>query len=354
MKTTVISTNRRVVGHALTLILAGSLTASALGQARIISADRDWQELAAAEAELKAPTNVRSAEADAQRDSKKKETKERAKKTQGKAATFTAAFGNDRNARKASKIQVLAALKAVGSGDDDSEKDALKQADAFRADRNNSAEDRFEIAWIAERRKLTDSNGKNANRDNSAALAKLLDKLYDECGDAGNLYATYQEVLRNADMETAYKVAKKIQSLPAPPYLKDAASAELTRYSLKNRAVQIALTTADGKPVNLAAGKGKTTMVVFTDGAGALTLGPAGRSSKVQFVHVIADVAYTRPAQAAPNAIECIEPKGLDGPVCKAFGVTRLPFVIVLDSNGKVSSYGHGGQMADLITGATQ
>lgn len=284
-------------------------------------------------------------------------TKDRSQKRSRAAASlakdFYTRFPNDPNAAKARKMEVQALIRGLKDGNVDGEAEAYRAADAFRADSTNDPSDRFDVAWVEERRKVRDKANARKAVDTIPALDRLADKLRRECGDVPRVYYIYDELMRGADSDTAFAIASKLVSLPAPKYLKDKASDEVDRHRLKGKKPALNLTTTDGQSVDFSPGKGKCTILYVTRSADRVDLLNSAATKNQQWVRLIVDPSGKSDASKATassgGVLTCIESQGLKGPTSSTLKIPYVPYVVVFDEHGKVQDYGNAGMLADLV-----
>ena len=333
-------------------------------QPRIINAFYDWQDLVLADLTANATNNSvssndTSSAAGKKSDVAKAKAKQKAKlalhkKAAGLAKHFYTAYPTDANAPKARKMEALAVLRGIDDEDATSEAAAYAIADAFRADKNNAANDRFDVAWLEERRKLTKSTKNNPSSAAKSDIEKLADKLRTECDDAAGAYRVYADLLRQSNMDDANKLAIKLLALKATPgYLKAQAEAETARYKLKGNSPALGLTTIDGRKLSLNTGKGNYTILFIGSLDDKLAIYSAAGSKNIQWVQVFADTSGkfdAKSAKALETGVATVyDPKGTAGPICTSLGVTSLPYVVIIDGNQKIYSYGRAQFLTDLV-----
>ncbi len=298
-------------------------------------------------AQAKAKENAKNKE-------KQKAKRDLHKKSAALAKSFYATYPNDPNAAKARKIEALAALRAIDDEDPASETAGNTVADAFRADKKNSGNDRFDVAWLQERRKLTQSAKGNPAANGKSDIEKLVDKLRVECDDAAGAYAIYGDLLRQANMDDASKLATKLLALKGTPqYLKTQAQAESARAKLKGNKATLSLTTIDNRSISTSTGKGNYTLLYICGPTDKLAVYSNSAAKNVQWVQVFADDSGKFDAKSA-KALEMgvatvYDSKGLNGSICKALGVTSVPYVVILDGSQKVYSYGRPEFLPELL-----
>lgn len=313
---------------------------------RLIDASKSWADVVMA-------AQSSGLAADASRTASVSESKKKASSRAGANAVASAArefytqFPGHPNAVKARKIEVLALLDDSSKGGVTSEKDADRAADQFRKDSALPAADRFDVAWRAERRKLKQNGNGRADRSD---IERLADRLKNEFGDVESLYDVYGELMRNSAFEDANRIAQKILASPAPEYLKTAAKAETTRYALRGKKVGASIADGDGKPLTLATGKNAYTVLYFSRASDRLNVFAATTGLNLTWVRVATEPeASSGDDTANPRVATCVERDGLKGPLCSALGVTAIPYIVILDGNQKVRSYGAPQFLASML-----
>lgn len=365
---------------AVSLPVLGLVTPVA-GQPKLLTAANAWQELLATSDDLPdSGSVVDNSRAKPSRDEVKKssgpavsiggnvatgsagrdgpaKTKNRGQKRSQEAASrakdFYTRFPNDPNAAKARKIEVQALMRGLRDGSADDEAEAYRAADAFRADPTNAAADRFDVGWAEERRKMRDKANAKKAADTIPALDRLADKLRRECGDVPRVYYIYDELMRNADSNTAFDIASKLTSLPAPKYLKDKANDEVDRHRLKGKKPGLNLTTTDGVVVDFSPGKGKCTIVYVTRPTDRVDLLSNAATKNQQWVRLIVDPSgkldLGKATPSSGGVLTCIDPHGLKEGALSELKIPYVPYVVVFDDHGKVQDYGNAGMLADLV-----
>lgn len=346
-------------------------------QPRIVNAFYAWQDVVLADLTANTPadivpatpisTEITTNDAAVEKTKQKAKEKEKAdknakqkakrdlhKKSAVLAKSFYSTYPNDPNAPKARKIEALAALRGIDDEDPVSAAAGNVVADAFRADKKNSANDRFDVAWLQERRKLAQSAKTNPAANGKPEIEKLVDKLRIECDDAAGAYAIYGDLLRRANMDDASKLATKLLALKGTPdYLKTQAQAESARAKLKGSKATLSLTTIDNRALSTATGKGNYTLLYICGPTDKLAVYSNAAAKNVQWVQVFADDTGKfdpKSAKALETGVATVyDSKGKDGSICKALGVTSIPYVVILDGSQKIYSYGPPEFLPELL-----
>lgn len=269
------------------------------------------------------------------------------------AKDFQASYPADPRARDAKKLEAVYLVQAARPSDADRGQAALAVAAAYRNDKSNSAQDRFDVAVLMERQQYAVlGEGKILAKD-AVTHEKTADKLRAEFGDTPEVYAFYLGVVNTADPENAHRVAQRIQTMPAPAYAKSEAQVTIDRHALIGKALTTKFTDADGKPVVLSQAGSPTIVYVWsptsTPNAFKALANQKGIPSDARWIYIALNTTsggldLVR-KQAPFPGVHCLELPVAMGPLTNALKIRHLPYVYVFGRDGAMVGYG---QLEDL------
>ena len=276
------------------------------------------------------------------------------------AKAFYSTYPADPFAAQARKLEATLALQSVQLGNRTDENSALGLASGYLANLDNPEADRFDVALSMS--VLSDEVQKTRLVANAKAYADLADTLQSEFGDASEVFHLYVGILRTVDTAGASAVAKKVLTLNAPDWEKQAAQAALMRQDLVGLPLNLTLLTFDGKTVDLMAPYSKPTIVfVWSNraGTGDLTAFGAVRAVipegvRVIYVSLQSDLSTTDVAvsQAPVPGLFCFDKAGFDGLLAHTLGAEKTPCVYVLNVSGNVVGIGGLEDLGTLLAAA--
>lgn len=284
------------------------------------------------------------------------------------AKTFLLRYPNDPNAPKAKKLEVTASLESARLGRDAIQASALTLATAYRVDKNQSREDRFEVALTADRLQLTQKNGGKSLHEKPADYEKLADNLHKEFGEIPEIYGLYTGIAGAVDMESANRIATKVLEMRPPAFAKAEAQVITARYGLVGRPFALRLSTVDGQRIELPttpALSGPTVIYVWTMAAGGtsnpfaeLSLQRAKLAKGVRWIYLgmpatAAQVNAVK-AKAPFSGTHCIDDASATSAVAQHLKVRSSPTVFVLNRQGVLTGFGRVDELPALLTAAAR
>ena len=279
------------------------------------------------------------------------------------AKDFYTNFPDHVKAGEAKKIEVLAALQGASSDDKAQGQSAIQLAQNYRGKSANAASDRFEVAVMAERLKLSVSSGGSLYENNPKELEKIADGLRREFGDMDEVHRFYASVARTADMDTAKRVAGELLQWPAPAEAKAEAQTILDRQNLVGQVLNAQWPTMDGKTFDLSQQTGKLTIVYVwstagdEQGMGGLLGLKKTLPANTQMVYLAlggaADQLQALKDSAPISGTYCFEAINTASPARELLKVRHTPFVFVLNKAGKLTGFGPVSELSNLVTAAS-
>ena len=207
--------------------------------------------------------------------------------------------------------EAVLGLQGVDDEDKAHEQSAKHIAKAFREDKKNPVEDRFEVATLAERTELRGKFGGKVYVNNGPELELLADKLRQEFGDTTEVFNFYASVARSADMGTARSVANKLVRAPnVNPEAKAEAGAILARHAQIGKTLDIILTTIEGQTLDLAQ-TNKPTVLFFWPASSPTSVGRLKGSLPAD-----TQVIYVSPGANAAQITEAKKHTRVPGAFC--------------------------------------
>jgi hypothetical protein len=287
----------------------------------------------------------------------------RLKQAAQSAKEFYTNHPNDARAKQAKKVEAMSLVRAVRPGDSDKGQAAFSVAGVFRADPANSIQDRFEVATLIERKQFAAEQQGRPLASEPVQHEKVADRLRSEFGDIPEVHAFYLGVANGGDAESGFRVAQRVQQMPAAPYIKAEANVVIERHDLLGTRVSRDFTDADGKAVTLDA-VGKIS-VVFVWSIVSNPKALAGLSKfrsaipqDTRWIYVALNA--TEPAlnfarSSAPfPGVHCLEPPDKLGPLTEALKIRSAPFAYVFGRGGVLVGYGSPEQLPALLKLAGQ
>lgn len=276
------------------------------------------------------------------------------------AREFYAKHPDDANASQARKIEVVSLLRAVNTGTVEVEPQALRLADAYRADKSNASRDRYEVALsVIEHDVMRKKIG-----DRATLTKEYHDRAMDLYGEFPNepqLFALLLGVAQNAEPTLARSTASELLRMPAPSAVKQQAQVVIDRLDLPGKKVAFEWQDEAGKPHSSAEFSGSP--VVFfvwaswtPATADAVKALQSAIKSGVQLVSVNVDTDLVAGKAAyAKNAIGGVayfDNRGLQGPLPAQLKASQVPSVYVVDAKGVFVGAGHATDLPGLLATA--
>jgi hypothetical protein len=276
------------------------------------------------------------------------------------ANAFYTKYPNDPNAGQARKIEAISLLRAVNTGTAEVEPQAVRLANAFRADKSNSSADRYEVAMNVLQHDVVRKN----IVDKKALLQEYHDRAMDLYGEFPNepaLFSLLIGVAQNADPELARSTAKQILLIPAPDAIKQQAQAVIDRLDMPGKNVAFEWQDENGKSYQMSDFKGR--IVVFyvwatwtpaTSAANAAVSAALKPGVQLVSVNVDTDPAKGKTANAAAKlgGINYYDNRGLQGPLTMQLKAIQVPSVYVVDANGVFVGAGTAFDLPHLLANA--
>jgi hypothetical protein len=284
---------------------------------------------------------------------------DKSRATAASARDFYTKYPTHAKANEARKIEALAELRGVKSTDETQQKQALTIGKAFRSDHRQSLDARTEVALAMDRLELSEKIRRKAVSDRPVEKEKVADGVRAELGHTAALHAYYVEVSRNADMFTGKRIAQNLLQWPTDAKTKKEAQTIVDRSSLLGTRLNLMLPSAETGPVDLAKQSGGVTVLVVWAPAGgekALKSLEVFRNSippGVQFVYLAlggtAKEIATLQSAAPIKGRFCHQTGPAVSPTLSALKLTGMPYIYVLNREGKVAGFGPFGELTSLL-----
>jgi hypothetical protein len=275
------------------------------------------------------------------------------------AKAFYTAFPGDVFAGEARKLEVMSGLQSVEFGNTPYQQTALELATAYAGDAANALSDRFDVALTASLFSPK-ATGVRLTED-AAAYEALADGLRSQFGDLTQVYRLYLSIMGTVPVADGAELALKIQDMNAPAWAKAEAQRTLDRVALVGRPIDLGLLSQDNVPIRLdASGSGPTVVYVWSNRIGTADLDALAQyasaipqGTRVVYVSLQSSAATAGAAQAAPvPGFFCFDPSSLDGLIARTLGVQQIPYVYVIDGQGRLSGFGPPSRLAALLSAA--
>ena len=261
----------------------------------------------------------------------------------------------------AKKLEALAGLDGIIAGDTAHERAARAVATSFRTDKNFPPADRFEVAHAMEGRDVAKKLFGAPWCSHPIEGEKMADRLHAEFGELPEFYGTLLALAEHTNCDNSRDVAIRILQSPAPASIKVAARRLLERNALIRQPLDFPLTTDKGRATTLGSLAGKLTVVCLWDGK-RHPEGPPGLQDykknprpNTSWIYVSVGALGDLPKGAKPRSLPpgttCVESLGFRSPLAAQLRLTRLPWVLVLDEQKKLSAYGGLDELPSLLTG---
>jgi len=285
---------------------------------------------------------------------------EKSRVTAANARDFYTKFPTHTNAEEARKIEAIAELHGVKDGDAAQEKNAMELGKAFRADRSHSVNARTSVALAMDRLALSGKIKAKSVADRPSEKEKVADGIRAELGHTPELHEYYVEIARAGDMFTAKRIATNLLQWPTAANIRAEAQAIVDRSALVGQKLTLQLPLLEGGTVDLAQTTGgPTVLVAWSPSAGSdmlQSLAPFRNTVPpgVRFVYLAlggtAVDAAAQCARAPLKGLYCQQLKNTVGPVNKALKLKSVPYLYVLNKEGKVAGFGPVGELPGLLS----
>ncbi|WP_414664430.1 TlpA family protein disulfide reductase [Horticoccus sp. 23ND18S-11] len=284
------------------------------------------------------------------------------------AGLFHQRHPGDPRAAQARKLEITSALASVQLGRTAGEAAALALATAFRADKNQLREHRFEVALAAERLTLALRPGAKRPPDDGRDHERMADALRREFGPIPEVHGLYSGLAAAADTENANRLATQLLEMRPPPFATATAQAVTTRYGLIGRPLSLRLTDLAGRTFELpatAAASGPTVLYVWTpdsDGSKSpfnpLRRSPAAGRGGVRWIYL--GLGATRAAATSAQAgapfpgTHCSDDGGARSALAQRLNVRSSPTLFVFNRAGVLTGIGRVDELTALLAGANR
>lgn len=266
------------------------------------------------------------------------------------ARNFIISYPTDSRVPQAKKLEARSAVLGVHLTDQDKGQPAIQIAAAFRADKSNSLEDRFDVALLIERKQYEMRTAGRPLAGDALEHERVAKRLYDEFRPLPAVFGFYLGVADTSDVAVARRAAQSIIALPAPQRVRREAQTIIDRCNLIGRAVNFQCNTLDGRPVDLNRQNGQLSVVVVWSaqvsphglrGLNALK-GRVPRDTQWVFVSLggTATQLTAAKSQAPFPGLHCVDPRGFGGPVAEALKVRQYPYCYVINRDRTVAGFG--------------
>jgi hypothetical protein len=281
------------------------------------------------------------------------------------AATFQGRYPGDARARQAGKLEAVYALHGVQLGGGHFKATALSLGAAYRADKRNSAADRFEVGFLMEGLAFAESLQGKRFIDDGVKYEQLADGLLAELGDTAEVYGLYVSIVRTTDVTTATRVANRLLAMKkAPDWAKSQAQTVLDRSNLMGKPLPVKLTTMGGDQIDLSVASANPTVLYFWSAAdgpnafAALDHFKASFPRDVRWIYVAVDgepPKSDRPMAGSPlAAMHCYQRAQAGSSLTAALQVPQAPYAFVLNRAGRVAGFGFPENIAALLQAANR
>lgn len=325
------------------------------------TADEKWANLAGVNptATSKTPTGITKDNAGQQKTQISTQA-DKSRQTAQDAKSFYTQYPTNPNAEAARKIEVIAQLHGIKDGDQAHQKTAQDLAAAFRRDTSHPVSARTEVALAADRVSLSLKIKNKTVVDRPSEKEKLADGIRAEFGDTPELHSYYVEVARSADMFTANHIANNLLKWSSDRNIRAEAQAIVDRNALIGQKLNLKLASAEAGIIDLNQPNGAVTVLYAWSPSGgqgmlkALTNYQNSIPPGVQFVYLAlggsAKDATTLSAQAPIKGRFCYQPGSTISPTLNYLKLKTLPYVLVLNREGKLVGFGPPAELMGLLS----
>ena len=284
---------------------------------------------------------------------------EKSRATAARAKDFYTKNPNHPNAPEARKLEAIAEMRGVKDGDTAHLTKAVATAKAFRENAANPLSPRVEVALAMDRLALSQKIKARTVADRPEEKENVADAVRAEFGHTAALHDYYQEVARGADMFTAQRIATNLLQWPVDAKIRREAQSIVDRHALLGKSLAVTLPSIPGVPVDLARKTGAVT-VLFAwapDGGRemlqSLTPWRSSLTPGVQLVYLAlggtAEEIATLQSAAPIKGRFCHQQGAAVAPTLRALKLTGLPYVYVLNRDGKLAGHGPVGELKSLL-----
>lgn len=244
---------------------------------------------------------------------------------------------------QARKLEATTLLSAVREGAVEHEAKALRVAKDFRFDSRHPSSERYELAAFMRELEVRRQNYGESREDILAAYERAAKDLYGEFPNEPRVFDLFLGVARNAAPAKARQVANDVLMMPAPAHAKDEARTILRRLDMAGKPLNLEFSDEAGTAHRVVDHKGKTVVFfVWATWAGAADPGAAvkakiPRGATTVSVNVDQDVARGKAEKAklGVGGISCFDSRGMNSPLAKQLGVTKVPGFYVVNARGE-------------------
>lgn len=280
------------------------------------------------------------------------------------AKAFYLLYPNDPQAGEAKKIEILSLLDSARLGRQSSESSAVELGNAYRVDKNQLRENRFEVAAAIERYQLSKKIEREL-RAKPAEYEKLADGLRKEFGDIPQVHGFYLGAAKEVEMVSSSRIATKVLEMRPSAHFKDEAEKITSRFGLVGRPLPLVLKTVDGEKFETSATQGGVTVLYFWNALQNEKNSPfaAASAAKLKFGSDVKWIYVGMPATAAQVSamkarapfpgIHCYDDGGPQSALAQRLHIQSTPIVFVLNRHGVLSGYGRVDELPTLLAKAT-
>ena len=276
------------------------------------------------------------------------------------ARDFYTKYSADPNAKEAKKLEATNLLRAVDAGDKSQAIKAQQIGRAFREDKTNPNDHRFEVAVLMNHQRVRDV----ALTDPKAAMVEYEKSARGLMGEFTNVPDAYDflwGVARNSPPDRAKAIAGELLLLASPERVKIEARRLLERYAMVGKPAALNFTADDGSDFDLQKQKGKMTVIYVWGNIsqGSLAAVPKIKNAvkpNVTFIGVnldtdIAAAKATARRESLPG-IQVYDAEGLNGAPARQLQLGQIPAVYVVDSKGILQGFGSPDELIGLLAAA--
>ena len=337
------------------------------GQAGAPAADEAWRTLTASLAPRPSADLARRPTADAL-SAERRDHADRLFEASRQAGLFHQRHPADPRAAQARKLEVTSALASVHLGRTAGAAAARALATAFRADKNQLREHRFEVALAAERLTLASRPGAKRPQDDGREHERMADALRREFGPIPEIHGLLSGLAAAADTENANRLATQLLEMRPPPFATAAARAVTTRYGLIGRPLSLRLTDLEGRTFELPANaraSGPTVLYVWTPDAdeskspfSPLRGRPAAGRGGIRWIYLGLGATHAAATSAQAGApfpgTHCRDDGGARSAVAQRLNVRSSPTLFVFNRAGVLTGIGRVDELSALLAGANR
>lgn len=275
------------------------------------------------------------------------------------AKVFYESYSTDQRAGQAKKLEALAGLQGVTDADQAYESSAIAVAQRYRNDRANSDADRFDVAVAVENLQLNRRLNHPLNaRPPTGDLEIVAHNLHAEFGELPKVFEFYCSVARAADMVSAARIANVVVASSAPSETRSEARTILERAKLVGQHLPYVLNSIDGQLIDLAQPQETPTAILVWSAA----FNPSALLSVMQFkamspncrwIYVSINSTREQVLAAKDKApflgSHCYYPPSSGAPFVEGLKTRLLPYVYIIDRNGRLSGFGPVEELPNLL-----